>query len=179
MESEDLQLVRVSALRKYSLPVFIATVVVGLFLINKIFPVPNSPFPFQEISSHFTLEGRGFILNGVFPAAGENYPAKPAAFYGSWLGSDRNMGSVVSNWLPITEEFSILVTGYPSNQGNLLAIEVMDSGGRITRLQIHFENAFESWRLESSLYNKCIPVHQVPPDSGGPHAGVPRMAWLF
>jgi hypothetical protein len=91
-----------------------------------------------EVTGHFTPDG------GWFP--GEPLPTRGAVrAWGSWSGNDDHHGRLVLGPLPAPARLQLAASGYPMRAGNLLAVELVETGER--RLVDTGPDIGERWRV--------------------------------
>ncbi|MEY3608493.1 MAG: hypothetical protein RLZZ447_1281 [Verrucomicrobiota bacterium] len=91
-----------------------------------------------EVTGHFTPDG------GWFP--GEPLPTRGAVrAWGSWSGNDDHHGRLVLGPFPAPARLQLAASGYPMRAGNLLAVELVETGER--RLVDTGPDIGERWRV--------------------------------
>lgn len=88
-------------------------------------------------------------MDAVYPTTSRPSFRGSLNLYGSWLGSDKTVGSVVSRWFRAEPHFKLLLAGYESKPGNRILIEVSTSRSQIYRLPVVLKSdPRESWVAE-------------------------------
>jgi hypothetical protein len=83
----------------------------------------------------------GFTANGEFPST--NIESISGARYGSWSGSDGNIGTLESGEFRVGPEFELSLAGYPSHAGVSVYLEKRDGRERFSLA--HIPNPGERW----------------------------------
>lgn len=113
---------------------------------QSVLPLPAIPSASDQSST--ALEGSGFVPDGVFPTTQTPPLNASMRLFGSWLKSDDSTGSVTTRWFRPQPKISLFTAGYPSLNGNYLAVEAAAVDSRTWKSVIKLaRDPGERWEL--------------------------------
>jgi len=129
--------------------------------------------PAQQPSA-FPFTGQGFAEGSVYPSTTSIVSLTNLKVVGSWLGSDASMGTTTSLWYHTHTSFSLMIAGYPGNEGNYLKLEIENQAGEITSIYLDDSNPGEAWVMKTiKLPKSLLPskIRIVATDGSKSHGG--------
>lgn len=120
--------------------------------------------PVQFNRNEHWIDSAYFKENGAYPDTYKNvdiadFNARSIRFYGSWLGSDNNLGKITSPSFALPKVLGLFCVGLPGHEGNSVYLKDVKTG---EKLALYFKNkyyhtvTYKTWGIADSWASRRV-----------------------